>query len=1512
MGALIRAVDWAATPLGALETWPQPLKTSVGILLNSGYPMYIAWGDSFTQIYNDAYRPILGSTKHPAALGIGTPETFAEIWEYIGPMFRSVMSSGQASTFIDQLLPLNRHGFAEECYFVFSYSPILTEQGGVGGVFVTVLETTERVLRDRRQRTLRELMGISPHGGRDAILSTAAEVLARNAEDICFVRLFGEDEAAVAVHAAAGDPHSLERAIGEAAEARLRATDGPVDLDEPVACAPWPELVTRAVRVPILAPGAAVAAGALEIGLSPRLAWDEAYSDFIRALAANLGAHIAEAEAFEHERRRAKALAEIDAAKTVFFSNVSHEFRTPLTLMLAPIEELLARPDLVSAQGRELLEVADRNALRLLKLVNALLDFSRIEAGRVAASYQPTDLAAFTAELASNFRSAIEAAGLQLIVDCPPLDEPILVDRDMWEKIVLNLLSNAFKFTFEGHIAVRLRQAASGYVALSIEDTGAGVPQDELPRLFERFHRVEGARGRSYEGTGIGLALVQELARLHGGDVQVRSVEGAGSTFTVTIAAGSKHLLAADAVAPATEQNTNPRARAFVDEARHWASRSAPEPDGSVVTSDAGAAAGRGRRVVVADDNADMRDYIQRLLQGDGYAVEAVADGDAALAAALRAPPDLMLSDVMMPGLDGIGLLKALRDNPRTSRVPVILLSARAGEEARLEGLSAGADDYLVKPFSSRELIAKVTAAVRLEEARREAARIAEQESLRMRALFEQAPGFITILSGPEHRFEFANAAYSQLVGGRDLIGKTIREALPDVEGQGYFELLDQVYANGERFVGRESPLRLLSPGEETPREALVDFIYEPIRDAEGAVTGIFVEGYEVTERVAAQAALRQSEEQLRLATEAAEIGLWDVDNVANKLYWPPRVKAMFGVSPDAPVTMDDFYAGLHPEDRQATVAAYQAANDPAQRALYDVEYRTIGKEDGVVRWVAAKGRGIFDSEGRCVRVIGTAIDITQRKAREARLKELNEILERRMSEALAEKKLLADIVEGTDAFVQVADLDFRWLAINKASADEFERIYGVRPQPGASMLEVLADRPEHQAAVKAVWGRALAGEEFTVVAEFGDHELGRRHYEMKFNVLRDAEGRRIGAYQFVYDVTERLRDQQRLADAESALRQTQKLEAMGQLTGGVAHDFNNLLTPIVGGLEMLQRRDGLGEREQRLISGALQSAERARVLVQRLLAFARRQPLQPRPVDVGELVRGMAELVGSTTGPQIKVVVDVAEDLPPAKADANQLEMAILNLSVNARDAMETGGTLRISADLQTVERRRGARLPPGAYVRISVADTGCGMDEAVAARAIEPFFSTKGVGKGTGLGLSMVHGLASQLGGALTINSRKGVGTNVELWVPVSTEPAPPGRPEADREVARLAAGAVLLVDDEDVVRMTAADMLAEMGFNVVEANSAERALQLVDAGLTVDLLVTDHLMPGMTGVELAYAVRERLPATRVLVISGYAEAEGLAPDLSRLTKPFRPQELSAKLQELGLAVADLVRID
>jgi signal transduction histidine kinase len=503
------------------------------------------------------------------------------------------------------------------------------------------------------------------------------------------------------------------------------------------------------------------------------------------------------------------------------------------------------------------------------------------------------------------------------------------------------------------------------------------------------------------------------------------------------------------------------------------------------------------------------------------------------------------------------------------------------------------------------------------------------------------------------------------------------------------------------------------------------------------------------------------------------------------------------------------------------------------------------------------------------------------------------------VAEALAERRLLADVIEGTDIFVQIVDRNFNWLAINASAAAEMARIFGIAPpKAGDNMLEALKDRPNELAAVKAVWSRALGGEEFVEVDEFGDPAIERRHYEMRFRVLRDTDGQALGAYQFVSDVTDRLREQSRLMEAEESLRQSQKMEAMGQLTGGVAHDFNNLLTPIIGSLDMLVRRGVGSERERRLIDGGLQSAERAKTLVQRLLAFARRQPLQPVSVEIPRLVESMVGLISSTLGPTIDVRVDLAPELPPAKADPNQLEMALLNLAVNARDAMPGGGELTIKAKLKTLHKPHASGLAPGEYVLLRVIDTGMGMDDETLRRAIEPFFSTKGVGKGTGLGLSMVHGLAAQLGGGLTIKSALDEGTAVELWLPISTEPAGGEEAAATLPTRRVGRGVALLVDDEELVRMSTADMLTDLGFEVVEAISAEDALRLIHSGTSPDLLVTDHLMPGMNGVELAREVRSMTPELSVLVVSGYAEVEGIAPDLARLTKPFRNEELAASI--------------
>ena len=593
------------------------------------------------------------------------------------------------------------------------------------------------------------------------------------------------------------------------------------------------------------------------------------------------------------------------------------------------------------------------------------------------------------------------------------------------------------------------------------------------------------------------------------------------------------------------------------------------------------------------------------------------------------------------------------------------------------------------------------------------------------------------------------------------------RSAGVDRLGRGLDQLqpqLETVWAGGGPLHFEDALFELTRPNGNGTESAWFEYSLSALREADGTVVAVFNISPETTGRFVTQRRITQeeialavSEERLRLAVENADVGFWDFDIDSDTLIWSSRTKAMFGISADVPVTMDDFYGGVHPDDREATRHAFLAAADPKQRVLYDVEYRTIGKEDGLERWVAAKGRGVFDDVNRCLRVAGVVVEITARRRAEEALHELNATVEARVTQALEERE-----------------------------------------------------------------------------------------------------------------------------NAQEALRQSQKMEAMGSLTGGVAHDFNNLLTPIIGSLDMLMRKGVGSDRERRLIDGALQSAERAKTLVQRLLAFARGQPLQPIAVDVVRLVDGMVSLLRSTLGPTITVTLDLSTDLPPAKADPNQLEMALLNLAVNARDAMSEGGELTIAARRKSVKDYNAVGVRPGHYVLLCVSDTGAGMDDATLRRATEPFFSTKGIGKGTGLGLSMVHGLAAQLGGGLSIQSVRGQGTTIELYLPISFVLA--GNEEERHAPAQVveARGTALLVDDEELVRMSTAGMLEDLGYEVVETSSAFEALQLLDAGLEPSIVVTDHLMPGMTGAQLANALKADRPHLPILIISGYAESEGIDPAL------------------------------
>ncbi|MFH9011010.1 SpoIIE family protein phosphatase [Streptomyces sp. NPDC017943] len=732
VGGDLARVDWANTPLGPPQQWPQSLQTAVSILLSSRFPMWMAWGEQLTFFCNAAYRRDTLGRKYPWALGRPANEVWAEIWGDIGPRIETVLRTGEATWDEGLLLFLERSGYSEETYHTFSYSPLRDDAGDVVGMLCVVSEDTERVIGERRMATLRDL------GSDPSVIRTEREVLAfadrqlsRNRRDLPFTLtyLFDGDDARLSGSTGIGPGHPAAPALLRAGDpdgvwpagalARGETVLVPLTGDRfaDLPAGDWPEPPEQALVVPLLQQGS-TPYGFCVAALNRYRELDDGYRGFVELTAGHIASGIGSARGYQAQQRRAEELAELDRAKTTFFSNISHELRTPLTLIMGPTEELRTRLADADEPVRRELDVIHRNGLRLGKLVNTLLDFSRIEAGRMQARHEPVDLAAVTAELASVFRSAMDKAGLTFDVDCPPLDEPVYIDRSMWEKVVLNLLSNALKFTFEGSVGVRVHRSGAEAV-VSVSDTGIGVPATEMPRLFERFHRIENARSRSNEGSGIGLALVRELVGLHGGSITARSSEGEGTTFTIRLPFGTAHLPPDSVVSEASSTAAAATADPFVQEALRWLPAGGTA-EGIGVPTAANTAETRGpgpagsARVLVADDNADMREYLSRILAGAGYEVITVTDGIEALHAVRRDLPDLVVSDVMMPRLDGLGLVARLRAEARTAAVPVLLLSARAGQEASIEGLHAGADDYLVKPFAAAELLARVRANVEL------------------------------------------------------------------------------------------------------------------------------------------------------------------------------------------------------------------------------------------------------------------------------------------------------------------------------------------------------------------------------------------------------------------------------------------------------------------------------------------------------------------------------------------------------------------------------------------------------------------------------------------------------------------------------------------------------------------------------------------------------------------------------------------------------------------------------
>ena len=1041
------------------------MRSAVSICLNNRFPIVLYWGQQFVALYNDAYISILGE-KHPWALGKPFEVAWVDIWDVQEPVLKGVMETGIPSWSDDQLLIMQRHGYAEETYFTYSFGAGRDEQGEVAGIFCAVAETTQRVLHERRLAVLRELTADAKSSQEAAAL--VAQIL-NGKSDIPFALVYLLDQdgrtARLASHTGlpsghlatastidlAGD-HSHMWPLTQAVKTGTMEIVADVDRRfGPLPGRPWPEPTSGAAVLSLQKAGQSDLAGFLILGVSPRRYFDDSYQRFFELVAGHVATMIANARAYEEERKRAEALAEIDRAKTVFFSNVSHEFRTPLTLMLGPLEDALANVHGILPMGAARdLTVAHRNSLRLLKLVNTLLDFSRIEAGRIHAKYEPIDLAAFTAELASNFRSACDKAGLRLLVDCPRFSssEEVYIDRDMWEKIVLNLLSNAFKFTFEGEIEVSLRdenspsrpsglsgdkidqtdprdQIDARSVTLRVRDTGVGISAEELPRMFERFHRVEDSRGRTHEGTGIGLALVQELVRLHGGTVHVDSILGMGSTFTVTIPFGHAHLDTERIGKPSGLTSTGIRSSAFVEEALRWLPSEATsselevlslelagqtESDNSKLSTQHSKPSQTRPRVLLADDNADMREYVSRLLR-ERFNVEAVVDGEAALDAARANPPDLILTDIMMPRLDGFGLLRALRNDPATKTIPVILLSARAGEESRVEGLEHGADDYLIKPFSARELLARVHGHLDMACVRREAEAEIRDRGNRLNLLYDlastvngadslelihdkaldailctlKADRASILLFDEQGVMQFQawkglSETYRRAVTGHSPWKQDETAATPivieDVAASNIDTALKTVILeegiHAMAFVPLTSPGRIIG-------KFMVYFDHPWRLDDEdlGVAQGIADTLATGIERKRAEQALRESEERFRLLADSAPVLMW-MNGPEGAEFCNQAYIKFVGVSRHTEVTKFDWVQFVHPEDRVAYVQTYLKAVEA--RAPFDAEFR-FRRHDGEYRWMRSTAMPRFSTNGEWLGYTGATFDITESKS---------------------------------------------------------------------------------------------------------------------------------------------------------------------------------------------------------------------------------------------------------------------------------------------------------------------------------------------------------------------------------------------------------------------------------------------------------------------------------------------------------------------------------------------------
>ncbi|GCE16292.1 hypothetical protein KDK_00920 [Dictyobacter kobayashii] len=1120
---------------------------------------------------------------------------------------------------------------------------------------------------------------------------------------------------------------------------KARQTQLVTRLDRPFHDLPtgaWHKAPYKAALLPMISSGQTGQTSILIVGLNPFRAFDEEYQRFLSLVAGQITASITNVQAYEEERKRAEALAEIDRAKTLFFSNISHEFRTPLTLMLGPIEELLSTRQHLLPEQYENTTILHQNALRLLKLVNTLLDFSRIEAGRMQAVYTPTDLATMTIDLVSNFRSAIEKAGVQLVVNCPPLSSPVYVDQGMWEKIVMNLLSNAFKYTLHGCITVTLQPQGTN-VVFSVQDTGVGIPESELPHMFERFHRVTGVEGRTYEGTGIGLSLVYELVKLHEGTIEVTSTLGVGSTFTISLpfhthqATRASHANVQKATSSplsttlykneltslipgyeqhfeyiSEEQESIPTSSPAISEVQ-------PGAKGEIISS----------RILFVDDNADMRAYVSRLLRAT-HDVLTVPNGKAALEVVKQYHPDLVLTDIMMPGMNGFELLEALRSMKETRNTPVILLSARAGEEAQVEGIQAGADDYLIKPFSAQELLARVNTHLKLARMRKETEVAIQTEQEQLYDLFWQAPAAIAVVEGQDHTFALANPSYQNLFDRtqEELVGKSFRRVFPEVSGQGIYEIFDNVFESGETFTADEFPVIFNKADNE---QRYFNFVVHPIKETRKTQARMLILVTEVTEQVLTRQYIKESEARFRTLADNIPNLVWMATPDGWRYWYNSRWYDYTGK------TFEEL-KGWGWQDTHHPRQVEQIVNK-MNRSLQTGEpwedTFTLRKYDGTYSWFLARAIPIRNEQGEIIHWFGTNTDITALK------------------EAEEETQKLTAILEATTDFVATATLEGKLQYINQAgknlvgeSEAPLESIYTAYHPLWAA--QIVQEKGIPTALQHGIWTGETAlchknGVEIPVSQVILAHKNDQGTVSYLSTIARD--------------ITEQKQLQQKKDD----------------FIGIVSHELKTPVTSVKAYAQLLERqfRKAGDTRSSSLLVKMDAQLTKLTTLIGDLLDVTKLESgqlqLHPSSFDYNTLVKEIIEEIQRTTTKVLQL--ELAESVVLC-ADRDRIGQVLTNLLTNA---------IKYSPKAEKVLVRTEIK---GACISTSVQDFGIGIPQEKLQHIFQRFFRVEGDTQSTypglGLGLYISAEFVKRHHGSIYVESESGKGSIFTFSLPLDQQ--------------------------------------------------------------------------------------------------------------------------------------------